>query len=242
MPGLISLNLERSRHLDRVTTFLQHCRPDVVCLQELSADDVATLQAASGLGHAHYVAMAVHPVDGRPFGVGILSRTAFADTGFHTYGGTGDGSLLFDRTSPESRLESCRYIAVQARLTVGGHDLRLATTHFPWTPDGNPAPFQWDCLHRLVEGLASGPLLLCGDFNAPRGGPIFAELAKHWRDHIPVDVTTSLDPLLHRAGPLELMVDGLFASPHYRVEQVRLQAGVSDHQAIVADVFEAGRA
>ena len=40
--------------------------------------------------------------------------------------------------------------------------------------------------------------------------------------------------MLHRAGPLDLMVDGLFLSPHYRASNVQLAAGVSDHQAVVA--------
>ena len=32
---LVSLNIERSRHLDRVCAFLQAARADVVCMQEL---------------------------------------------------------------------------------------------------------------------------------------------------------------------------------------------------------------
>lgn len=240
MPQLISLNIERSRHLDRVVAFLRREQPDAVCLQELSEGDVGSLQAATGLAHAHYVPMAVHPADGKPFGVGILSRTPFISAGHIMYGGTGDGTLAFDRSTPESRLESCRYVAVQAKILAGGHALALATTHFPWTPDGGARPFQWACVRRLIDSLRDQPLVLCGDFNAPRGGQIFAELAATWRDCIPPHVTTSLDPLLHRAGPLDLMVDGLFVSPHYDVSDVQLQAGVSDHQAVVADVRAVG--
>lgn len=242
MLDLVSLNIERSRHLERVADFLRRRRPDVACLQELSAGDIGHLQSASGLHHAHYVAMAVHPADGKPFGVGILSRTPFVSTGHAMYGGTGDGTLAFDRSTPESRLESCRYVAVQARVAVEGQDLDIATTHFPWTPDGGDRPFQWDCAARLIGALRGVPLVLCGDFNAPRGGAIFGEFAKTWRDCIPPHVTTSLDPVLHRAGPLQLMVDGLFLSPHYQAANVGLHAGVSDHQAVSATITRAATA
>ena len=85
-------------------------------------------------------------------------------------------------------------------------------------------------------------MLLGGDFNAPRGGPIFARLARHWTDCIPADVTTSIDPELHRAGALELMVDGMFASPGVRVDSVRMHTGLSDHQGITATARDAATA
>lgn len=239
MAHLISINIERSKHLDRVIAFITARAPDVVCLQELSADDIPALCAATRLAHAHYVPMAVHPLDGKTFGVGILARRPFASTGLLPYAGVGDGTLAFDRTTPESRLDSCRYAAALADIEIGGLRLSLATTHFPWTPDGGSRPFQVTAAARLVAGLGDRPLVLTGDFNAPRGGEIFATLARRWTDCIPPQVTTSLDPLLHRAGPLELMVDGLFLSPHYRARDVTLSQGVSDHQAISATILAA---
>ena len=79
-------------------------------------------------------------------------------------------------------------------------------------------------------------MVLTGDFNAPRGGTIFDLLARTWQDCIPQDVTTSIDPVLHRAGALTLMVDGLFTTPHYHATEVQLHTGLSDHQAITASI------
>lgn len=234
MVRLISLNVERSKHMTRVEPFLRLHQPDIVCLQELSRDDTPRLQEAGGLQHCHYVPMAVHPLDQQPFGVAILSRHPFASTDVVTYGGTGNGDLVLDRTTPESRLESCRYVVARATILFDGNSFTVATTHFPWTPDGQERGFQGEAVAQLMKGLGSGEIILTGDFNAPRGGPIFAEFARHWRDSIPAEITTSLDPTLHRAGPLDLMVDGLFTSPHYRADEVRLLGGLSDHKAVVA--------
>jgi endonuclease/exonuclease/phosphatase family metal-dependent hydrolase len=78
--------------------------------------------------------------------------------------------------------------------------------------------------------------VLTGDFNAPRGGPIFSELAKVWNDQIPATAKTSIDPQLHRAGSLQLMVDGLFTTSDFHAEDVALHTGLSDHQGITARI------
>ena len=40
--------------------------------------------------------------------------------------------------------------------------------------------------------------------------------------------------MLHRAGPLQLVVDGMFSTDDYSVSEVALHQGVSDHCAITA--------
>lgn len=240
MARLISLNVERSRHLDRILPLLERLEPDVACLQELVPGDIPAISARTGLRHAHFAQMTVHPSDGLPFGVGILARRPFTTTDLVPYAGGGDGAMLFDRTTEESKLATCRYLAVRATVADEGGPLVVATTHFPWTPDGEARPFQTAAVERLIAGLGGGPLVLTGDFNAPRGGAIFGALARTWSDCIPPHVTTSIDPVLHRAGPLELMVDGLFVTPDYHAADVAMHAGVSDHQAISATIRRAG--
>ena len=236
---IVCLNIERSRHLDRVIPFLAREAPAVACLQEVVADDLPRLQSDAGLDYGHFVAMATHPADSRVFGIAILSRTPFAATDALVYAGGGDGRTLFDRATPESKIATCRYAVALATVDLAGRPLHIATTHFPWTPDGGTLPFQRVAAEAVISGLRATPLVLTGDFNAPRGGPIFARFAATWRDCIPPHVTTSLDPVLHRAGPLELMVDGLFTTADYVAANVALHRGVSDHQAITADINHA---
>lgn len=78
--------------------------------------------------------------------------------------------------------------------------------------------------------------VLVGDFNAPRGGPIFDRLAAVYTDWIPHEVRTTIDPVLHRAGDLQIVVDGLFSTSSYRASGVEVLCGVSDHCAISARI------
>lgn len=87
--------------------------------------------------------------------------------------------------------------------------LIIGTTPFPWTVNGRPRKFQFRAVEDLIGKLRHRPLILAGDFNEPRGGSIFQLLADAWRDCIPQTEQTSKDPELQRAGPLELLVDGL---------------------------------
>jgi len=234
----MSLNVERSNQLDRFIPFLASHNPDVVCLQELVERDIPRIQAETGLAHVHFAPMALHPVDHQIYGVGILARQPFEATDSHTYAGGGSGTDHFDRTSEETKYATCRFLAVRAKLGGRGRGITVATTHFPWTPDGSPRPFQVEAVERLI-GLLKGPLVLTGDFNAPRGGPIFTELARVWSDRIPITATTSIDPQLHRAGPLQLMVDGLFTTADFRADDVTFHTGLSDHQGITARISSA---
>ena len=234
---LLNLNVERSAHLDRFIPFIRNYDPDVVCLQELVESDILTIQGATGLAHCHFVAMAHFSDDHKaPFGVGILSRYAFEATDTLVYAGGGDGRTVIDRSSAESRFATIRYAIARVRLASSVFDTPIATTHFPWTESGEPTDFQREAVDHMIEKLGSDPILFCGDFNAPRGGAIFDRLAKQWIDHIPYDVTTSIDSELHRAGALELMVDGVFASADVSVDDVRMHRGLSDHLGITATI------
>ena len=120
------------------------------------------------------------------------------------------------------------------------------TTNFTWSEHGQPDRYQRQDVRALLDTvLPLGDIVLCGDFNAPRGGEIFSFLAERLKDNIPRRYKTSLDIALHRAGkerPEELadkMVDGFFTSHGYRASGVRLERGVSDHCAIVGTVHMA---
>ena len=234
MAKLFSLNIERSKHLHRWLPYVRALAPDILCLQEVVTPDLQQIRDATGLDHCHHVEMAIHPDGNQPFGVAILARHPFTDTKTVVYAGDSNGQQLFDRTTDETKIATCRYVLPVAHVKIGETDFTVTTTHFPWTPDGEPRPFQTAAAESLVSKLGTGPVILTGDFNAPRGGPIFAALAARWRDNIPALAKTSIDPDLHRAGALQLMVDGLFTSPEFTASDVRLVPGLSDHQGVSA--------
>jgi endonuclease/exonuclease/phosphatase family metal-dependent hydrolase len=77
-------------------------------------------------------------------------------------------------------------------------------------------------------------MVLCGDFNAPRGKAVWGMLAKEFMDNIPSDETTTLDLVLHRAAPLHYVVDGMFTKGRFSARDVSVISGASDHKLITA--------
>ena len=131
----------------------------------------------------------------------------------------------------------CNRILVWATFGKGKQDFKIATTHFTWSAKGNTTVNQrrsFNKLNKILDRL--GECVLCGDFNAPRGGEIFTALSKKFADNIPSDIQTTVDENLHRKKGLQVVVDGLFTSSIYKAENVKVVGGVSDHKAIVANI------
>lgn len=238
MLKLISVNIERSKHLDRVIPFLKQEDADVVCLQEVMEYDLPRFESALGM-KSTFVGTTRLSGEGTPgvVGIGMLSRLPIRSQAIHHYAGTPGVIIDSDPTSVATRHETENRAVLAYDVENAGERYRIATTHFTWTPDGAPNDFQradMQGLLRILDGLEG--FVLCGDFNAPRGGEMFALLASRYADNIPLEYTSSIDGLLHRAGPLPVMVDGLFTTPDYIASDVRLVSGVSDHCAIVATI------
>lgn len=235
---LVSLNIERSKHLQRVLPFLTQQNADIVCIQELCEPDMAAFQKT--LGMECILAPLKHNGQDGPLiteGIGIFSRLPVLSTQVEFYVGDEGTIPTFDWSSKEIKQMSERCALITLTVENDGKVFQIATTHFAWTPDGLPDAFQREALLELLKILSpKRDLILCGDFNAPRGGEIFTALTERYIDNIPEQYVTSLDRQLHRAGHLNRMVDGLFTTPKYKAEKAELVSGISDHCAIVADI------
>ncbi len=246
---LISLNIELDKHLDLVIPFIQTQRPDILCLQELLEENVPAIAKALGYEHVYQAsAYSAHPLYaeqiGKRQGVGIFARKITGSgTGF--YLGTGEHiSLPFDEyASVVPDVEKERAFIWADIPTAEGSTVRIATAHLPVTERGAATGAQLEAAERLLAALAPlGDIVLCGDMNAPRGQATFDRIAQSYSDRIPPEYTISIDCDIHRSGERirqenpSLMVDGLFLSPAYEASGVRLQNGVSDHMAIVAEI------
>jgi endonuclease/exonuclease/phosphatase family metal-dependent hydrolase len=82
-------------------------------------------------------------------------------------------------------------------------------------------------------------LILCGDFNIPRGTPLYRRLVKRFQSWVPENYASSLDPELFREPQIQRMVDHLLTTRGYVCRDVALRSGLSDHQAIVAHILPA---
>ncbi len=233
---LVSVNIEMNRHLDSVSSFLEKEKSDIICFQELLEKDVAYFETLLKMpcnfvpiGRIEYPSFEPE-LKGSLFGLGLLCRFPARYKADYYAGSAAELPLC--ATGYEGNK-----LLLQATFSAHGKTFTVGTTHFTWTPDGEASDAQREDLCKLLAILSGFPdIVCCGDFNAPRGGEIWGELAKRYNDNIPAAYRSSLDPVLHRAGHLEHVVDGLFNTPEYRVSGVRLVEGVSDHKAIVGTI------
>ena len=237
MIKVISVNIEGNRHLQRVIPFLQKENPDVVCMQEVFEGSVDRIKDALGM-EGEFVPLAdkteltdqyYMQADGIE---GTAIFTSLPNTGVKSepYNNK-EGVPVWTRPNSQKRA------MLSTTVTKDGQNFVIATTHFTWDPNGGVNDEQREDWKRLLEITRKYErLILCGDFNAPRGTEIFDEISTHFKDNIPPEITTTLDQELHRVKNLQLVVDGMFSKGSYTVKNVRVVPGVSDHQAIVAEV------
>lgn len=242
---LASCNIERSKHLPLVQSFLEAERPDVFCVQELLEPDCQAIASYMGAMWHSFVPMSrvQEEVPGALYGVGIFSKLPVAASGTAYY-------LRGVADIPEHPIEKEYHlkanhehrVVLWADITDHGETFRIGTTHFTWSYKGAPSDLQRQTAAKLFAEMEPlGELILVGDFNAPRiyngePGEIFSMFATQYKDNIPQEYGTSIDGSLHRAGQLPFMVDGLFSTPGYVVSDVTLHAGVSDHCAVTGMV------
>ena len=249
MLSIISLNVERSKPLDRIIPFLKEQKPDVFCVQELMERDVALF--AETLGSVAHVfapmSLIISETPPNVCGTGIFSRLPIRSQEIRTYATKSETMPELDVRDSKT-WNNKKFVLPVVDVETEGEIMRVASTHFRWTPDGRADDAQRSDLKELFKEFDSlGEFVVCGDFNAPRGGEIFAALTARLRDNIPPEYDWSVDIPLHRnntalledikkAGLTGLMVDGLFSTPAYTVSNVTLVNGVSDHAAIAATV------
>lgn len=239
MLKLINLNIEGDQHLPQVIEFLKKEKAEVVCLQEVLKDNIPALIARTDYQVKFFpMTRVVDPtiwaqsVRGEA-GVAILTKLKIIQHGSTYYFG-GIGEMP---TFNVNDFTNVWRILAWIEIEKDSQKYLIANTHFTWTPEGKSTPKQFQDLENLLKILDNlGEFVLCGDFNAPRGGEIWNELAKRYQDNIPPDIKTTIDPKLHRVGPLQLVVDGLFSTPKYQVENVKVVSGLSDHQAVVGEI------
>lgn len=240
---LISLNIELNRHHDLVIPFLKQENPDVICLQEVLEEDFEMYKKELGLEGVfqlwRYSSFSVYPeLKGKKLGNAIFAKN-IVSSGYNFYLGKEENHL---KTFEEWELKHDEYKKDKVLVWINtksedGTLYKFVTTHFTLTKEGEATEQQLKDLNPFFKVLDTlGEFALCGDMNAPRGNETFTRLATKYKDNIPPEYITSLDKNIHRNGKIVFMVDGLFTTPSYKAENVKLVDGVSDHMAIVADI------
>lgn len=237
---LITLNIEGNRHLDKQIAWLKQEKPDVLCLQELFAVDASVFAEELGL-EPHFVPLSRVENENKYniptrglWGLGIFSALKTTSVqSYHYYGDDAEVPLFTDPNSGNRAL-------LAATVKKGRTAFNIATTHFTWSDQGEATEDQRRDLGRLMQLVSNfDELALCGDFNAPRGREIYSILAQTLEDQLPEKITTTIDPDMHYAGALELVVDSIFTTPGYKMTRVHTKSGISDHQAVIGHLKKA---
>lgn len=224
----LHLNIEGRKHIDKVCDFLAKEDFDVVCMQEIFLDTAILLSERFGFEYV-FSDLKLRS-EGESRGNAIFSKTKFESM---------EDIFLLD--VPEDNMWGYREERLLVTSIKKGEELfNIATFHLPVNYPGDVvAPFQIEVYEKLKVALRTYPdLCLTGDFNSPRGTFIFDSLAKDFTDNIPQEEITTLDPVLHRAGFLPYVVDGVFTTNAYEVSDVVVHQGLSDHKGISGTLFK----
>lgn len=227
---IVSINIERHKHFERVKAFLAKENSEIVCLMEVNEFDVETL-AGEMYPHTVYAPNDVMPESegSGTTGVAILSRQPI-DSSEKFYCGEED---KLDLKKPGMGTHAP--ILILAKIG----QIQIGAVHFSWTADGGVDERQRKHTEILLDYLSTkGELVLCGDFNIPRGNEMYQKIAGVYKDNIPAEITTTLDPILHRAnfeilGKLKFVVDYVWSTPKYVVSELQVVQGVSDHCGLI---------
>lgn len=231
---LLTLNIENNRHLARVHAAIAEHLPDIVCLQEAVESDCAYLASSGDYSVKYATSGYVVKMSGYHdhWGVAVLSRVPVLRQTVSYYADDPRIRVLREPNDP-------RRLLVVTELEHRGQPYRIITTHFTWTGDGEIGDQQKADFPRMKALLSRYPdYVLSGDFNAPRGREMFGRFVDELGlvDHLPMSVRSTLDPQFHRIGELELVVDTVFSTPEYRVLDLQVLEGISDHKGILAFV------
>lgn len=240
---IVSLNIERNLHLDTVSSFLLTQNPDVVCLFEVFERDLVHFENLLGMKSvfAHQVRFpdTLKPEDPWQLqGVAVFYKDKVISSDVYYYGG--DKYLIPDfkyGNDPFKEPPCLCSPLINIELEIKQKTYRIAATHMPVTRDAKVTEYQKYYAGRMIDYLKDfKEFVLCGDFNAPRGGEVFDSFARIYKDNIPPEYKTSLDQNLHRVKGLIFMVDGFFTTQAYNASNVKLFDGVSDHFAVVGEI------
>ncbi len=235
---LFSLNIEGDKHFSRWIPVVHRHAPDVVCLQEVFAEDMEFI--TNELGMTGYFVPLMDIAEKNSYsiaprglwGLGYCTKLEHTPPEVYYYAGGGELNVF---QKPE---DAARAVVLSTISDAMGNEYRIGTTHFTWTPNGEATDTQRTDAESLLSYLQEkDQLVLCGDFNAPRGKEVFGRFSQFYTDNLPKDVHSTLDPDLHyRGGLVTLAVDTIFSSAGYTLTHVEVLTGVSDHYGLLATI------
>lgn len=237
---LISINIECNKHTDTVLGLIKKEKAEVVCFQELLAEEFEFYKKELALPGVfqpwgYFNSPTCQELIGRKQGVAIFAKDIL-ESGSIFYAGKEENIFKsFAEYAGNEELQKNKALIWANTKNDKGEIFKFITTQLPVTKEGEVTPYQLEVIDSMLSKLNNlGEFVLCGDMNAPRGHESFRRIAEKYKDNIPEGYKTSIDQNLHRVKGIQFMVDGLFTTPAYKALEVKLVDGISDHMAVVA--------
>lgn len=176
---------------------------DVLCVQKVRERMLDTFSAL-------YPCTAFSPMTvtprGERMGLVTCSDHPVVRTDDFVYAGPIGGLRVFDGSTADrvNETEMRRLLVVTIVHEDYDEFLSIGNTHFPYSADGEPTEMQLQAVGSLEEAVDEYPaLLLCGAMVVPRGRQLYSKLLESLGvfDLVPDEITSTLDPVLHRFGP-----------------------------------------
>lgn len=237
---LVSVNIEGQKHLKEIRRFLRAEKPDVVAMMEVFEDTLSSL--AEDYPYVEFAPGYLADQNGseliagrRKWGEVLMSRYPLEKVQKIYLGNYGVNHL------PVRGEDTHAPVLIVAEIIVHQEKYRVGTVHGTWTARGSVTERQQKEMGKMIQVLRGQEIVVAGDFNVSRGNEIYRQLSTCYRDNVPTNVETTIDPKLHyankeQAGRLRLVVDYVWSTPRYRVKNVRVVSGVSDHCALVCTI------
>jgi endonuclease/exonuclease/phosphatase family metal-dependent hydrolase len=234
--------------VDNIIDLIEREQPDCICLQEAPDSFVHNLEQLAYF--SEFAFMSNYNQDGDEVQSGVIVASRFKMTTHTVYYAEVGTPEKPARVGGRSLVNKHPYLFASIEIPLEG-TFCIATTHMTVTADGHADEAQTAGVTNLITLLANEvPHILCGDFNMPRGyNTNYERFLPHYTDAIPKTYGSSLDRTLHWAGKVDqstlnapifdiYMVDYIFTQAAYEAHNVRLEFGVSDHAAVIADIHK----
>lgn len=220
----LHLNIEGRKHLEPICSFLELNDIEVFCAQEIHTDTAQFIASKFGYLYKFSSMWVTNPSETEPRGLAIFSKLDIKESK--------DIVLLPRIEGYEHGNDTFNLLAIEIEKDKKLYTFE--TVHLPVNYPGDLiSEFQLAVFERLKEELVKFPeFILTGDFNSPRGTIIFDTLGLLYQDNIPKEIDSTIDPVLHRAPNLKLVVDGVFTTSNYKVSNIKVVEGLSDHKGV----------
>ncbi len=251
---LITLNVQKNNHWERIIPFLMRENADVICVQEIFECDMGKIEALGYSAVFGFISTQLYDQQdresGRPEGVALFTKLPIVSSDTYAYYQSPNPEKPQAWFDPEIKRQTTDGRVVVATVEKDSAEYTIATTHFTWTFAGVSSEFQHKDMTNLLAYLSRYPALaIAADLNIPRGqNEQYDRLTERFTDWVPRELAGSIDLDLHLKGkdPKEApqlatyMVDYLFSTHQFRVTDFRTKNGISDHLAFIADIERVG--